>query len=606
MWLLCGCLLLLMLAPRLRAAEIEHRRFLLIYSAHSTLAANAEATAGAAAAFNTALKANYEVYAEYRDDQRFPGPKADRDFAEEMERKYRGQSFDAILAFGQTALDYAVAHRGALGISAPIVFGGVADSTLARMALPADAYGVSSRYSVSGTLALARRLQPDARRVVVMAGSGPFDLSWVEHAESELAGVQGIEVEFVSGLTLDGFREVAAGLGRDTILLLLTISRDAAGHHFTPVNAAELVAKAADTPSYSVYDTFIGRGVVGGEVQRFRDIGATMAEQALRLVKGDTGIEPMREVPTHPIVDWRELRHFGLDQDLLPPDALIEFHDPSVWERYRWQILAAAVVILAQSGTIAALVVQDRRRRMAEQEVVARRVELAHMSRVAQLGELSGALAHELNQPLTSILANAEAGVQLASRDPVDLEEISAILTDIAEDDRRAAGIIVELRRLMAKGETEMSPLELNGVVLDVVRLVQSEFLVRNVTLEQQLSAYPLPVRANRPQLQQVLLNLMLNAADAMADQPAGARVMTISTIRRSDGWRELVVRDLGCGLCEAVAADPFRAFVTTKANGLGLGLSICRTIIQAHGGTLAFDDTVTRGARVVLALPPP
>ncbi|MFO1144971.1 MAG: ATP-binding protein [Amaricoccus sp.] len=598
------CLLLLALAPDLRAADVP-RRFLVVYSAHNTLAANAEATAGAAATFDQALKADYEVYAEYRDDQRFPGPEADRAFVEEMARKYRGQHFDAILAFGRSALDYAVAHRGDLGISAPIVFGGVTDASLAGVALPADAYGVSSRYSIAGTLALARRLQPDARRIVVMTGSGPFDRSWAERAERELAGTEDMTVEFVSGLTLDGFREAAAALDPQTILLILTIYEDAAGRQLTPLNAAGLIAEGSGAPPWSVYDTFIGRGVVGGEVQRFRDIGATMADQALRLIAGEA-VEPMREVPARPVVDWRQLRRFGLDESLLPANAVLEFHDPSAWERYRWQILGAAAVILAQSGTIATLAVQDRRRRTAEREVAARRVELAHMSRVAQLGELSGALAHELNQPLTSILANAEAGAQLVARNPADLEEIAAILADIAEDDRRAAGIIVELRRLMARGETAFSTLDLDQVALDVIRLARGELLMRAISVEQRLAREPLPVRANAAQIKQVLLNLMLNAADAMAEQPAAARVVTISTALRNDGWRELAVHDRGRGLAEEVAADPFRPFVTTKANGLGLGLSICRTIVQAHGGTLAFDDTVGRGARVVLALPPP
>lgn len=242
-----GLLLLSFLPPPGVAGEVQ-QRFLLICSAHSTLVANAEAAAGVAAAFDRALAAGYEVYAEYRDDQRFPGPDADRAFAEEMRRKYADHDFDAILAFGRTALDYVVAHRGALGMSAPVVFGGVTDGALAGIDLPADVHGVSSRYSVAGTLALARR-QPDARRVVVMTGSSPFDRSWAERAAAELSDVRGLAVELVSDLTLEGFRQVAAGLGRDTILILLTVYEDAAGAQFTPLNAAAQIAGASGAPS---------------------------------------------------------------------------------------------------------------------------------------------------------------------------------------------------------------------------------------------------------------------------------------------------------------------------------------------------------------------
>jgi C4-dicarboxylate-specific signal transduction histidine kinase len=330
-----------------------------------------------------------------------------------------------------------------------------------------------------------------------------------------------------------------------------------------------------------------------------------MAETVLKLADGET-VAPVSQPAARLVVDWRQMERFGLDRRLLPANAVLEFHDPSAWERYRTQILLASAVFLMQSATIAGLVVQGRRRRSAEREVAARRVELAHMSRVVQLGELSGAVAHELNQPLTSILANAEAGEQLIACDPVDLGEIAAILADIAEDDRRAAGIIVELRRLMARDEAAFEELDLNDVAGATLRLLQSELLVREVAVETELFSGALPVRGSRAQLKQVLQNLIVNAADAMADQAAATRRMTVTSALRADGWRELAVRDHGPGLAAEVADDPFRPFVTTKATGLGLGLSICRTIVQAHGGQLGFEGTAGQGARAVLALPPP
>ncbi len=355
-------LVLLAIAPCGRADEAQ-RRFLLVYSGHNTLVANAETTAGVTAVFDAALKAGYEIYAEYRDGQRFPGPEADRVFREEMARKYRGQRFDAVLTFGRWALDYAVADLGDLGVAAPIVFGGVSGSSLDGVALPADVHGVLSSDAISGTVALARALQPKARRVVVMAGSAPFDRLWKQRVANDMAGVTDIEVDFVSGLTLDGFREVAGGLGSDTILLVLTIHEDAAGQQLTPLNAAQQIAEVSGAPTYSIYDTYIGRGIVGGDMQRFRDIGAEMGREALRLLGGRGDVPVLGEAPTTPIVDWRQLQRFGLDRDRLPPGTLVEFYEPPAWERYRWQILAIAAVMLAQSATIAALFVQDRRRR---------------------------------------------------------------------------------------------------------------------------------------------------------------------------------------------------------------------------------------------------
>ncbi len=158
----------------------------------------------------------------------------------------------------------------------------------------------------------------------------------------------------------------------------------------------------------------------------------------------------------------------------------------------------------------------------------------------------------------------------------------------------------------MAKEETAAAVVDLNDIVLSVVRLALGELHVREVAVETNLRREALPVRGNSAQLKQVVLNLLFNAADAMCGRPPGSRTVTVTTGLRPDGWRELAVRDQGTGLAPEVAGDPFRAFVTTKPTGLGLGLSICRTIAGAHGGTLAFDAGVEPGARIVLALPPP
>ena len=228
------------------------------------------------------------------------------------------------------------------------------------------------------------------------------------------------------------------------------------------------------------------------------------------------------------------------------------------------------------------------------------------MSRTAQLGALSGALAHELNQPLASILANAQAGSRMLSEDRPDLVELSAVLDDIADDDRRASGIIVQLRRLMIKGDAAMEPVDLNQVVTETVALAHSEMVARQTRVEAHQNQPVLMVRGNFTQLQQVLLNLMLNAAEAMAELPPTKRQIEIATARRTDGACELAVTDRGPGLSREMRADAFKPFVSSKPNGLGFGLAICRTIARTHGGTLAFDHGATGGTRIVLALPPP
>lgn len=223
-------LLALALGMRAEAEEQPRRRLLLIYAAHTTLTANVEATAGVTAVLDAALKADYEVYAEHRDDRAFPAPRPRAPSSRDMDRKYRGQRFDAILAFGHAALTYLLAHQDELAPGVPVVFGGIGEAVLAGMRLPPNVHGIVSRYSVPGSLALARRLQPWTRRAVIFSGSGGFDRSWEERARRELADVQGIAIDYVSDRTLDGFQQIAAGLDAGTILIIPRPQRVRRGH----------------------------------------------------------------------------------------------------------------------------------------------------------------------------------------------------------------------------------------------------------------------------------------------------------------------------------------------------------------------------------------
>jgi PAS domain S-box-containing protein len=242
-------------------------------------------------------------------------------------------------------------------------------------------------------------------------------------------------------------------------------------------------------------------------------------------------------------------------------------------------------------------------RKKAELEEQRHRDELAHVSRVSMMGQLASALAHELNQPLGAILRNAEAAELFVQASPPDLQEVRAILADIRKDDQRAGEVIDRMRALLKRRESQWSELDLNAVAEEVAGLLRFDAEARRVKLTLELSRSVSGVRGDRVQLQQVLLNLILNAMDAMNECEAGRRCVEIG-VRPREGEVEVAVSDSGHGILAANVKRLFEPFFTTKPSGMGLGLAISHTIIQAHGGRLWAENNPDGGATFRFTLP--
>jgi len=272
----------------------------------------------------------------------------------------------------------------------------------------------------------------------------------------------------------------------------------------------------------------------------------------------------------------------------------------------RW-FLTRGALVRGKDGGAARLVgtcVDVTERRRIEDELRSLHQELAHLMRVGMLGELSGALAHEINQPLASILGNAQAAQRLIARDPPDLAEIQEALKDIVDADKRAGNVIHQLRAMLKKGEAQFRPLDINTTVREVLDLAHSDLIAHQVTVVRRFAFYLPPVRGDRVQLQQVLLNFIMNACEAMSDAAPDGRVLTIRTAPAEGQSIEICVIDTGRGIPPDLQESLFEPFITTKKDGLGLGLSICRSIVSAHGGRLRAENNPEGGAALHVTLP--
>jgi two-component system, LuxR family, sensor kinase FixL len=264
-------------------------------------------------------------------------------------------------------------------------------------------------------------------------------------------------------------------------------------------------------------------------------------------------------------------------------------------ERLRSLALIIVITVL-QLALISAVILQWRRRHRIDQC-------LAHLTRVAIVGQLSGTLAHELTQPLTAILSNAQAAQRALAKDRFDLGEVREILQDIVDDDRRAGEVIQGVRTLLRRGETQLQEVDLPQLIRETLTLARGDLIVRHVEVVCRFVADLPAVSADRVQIQQVLLNLILNAAEAMADNDPHDRRIDITTVRRGSGlW--ISVSDCGTGIANDQLERIFEPFYSTKDDGLGLGLAICRSIIVAHHGRLWATSDGRRGSTFHFTLP--
>ena len=748
--------------------------------------------------FRTTLESRAQgqvfFYTEYLDLSLFVGNLPQRELRDLLVRKYAGRHLDLVLAVGSRALRIAAQSRNALFPGAPIVFTAVDPTAIADTKLDPDVTGTWLRMGWARTLDAALRLQPNARRAVIVTGTGLPDRVWLAEAKAQLASYRNrIEISYLTDLPFADVLKRLGALDRDTVLLLGPFSRDADSRDFVSQQVAGVFARAASVPAFSLNENAIGTGVIGGDVVRFRAHGVLSAELAARVLRGERPMSTAEGTNAY-VFDWQQLKRWSLDERRLPPDSIVRFREPSVWDLYKWYILGGAALLVAQTALIAGLLVNhrlrrraqrtlserlrfetllselsttllmlpttdvdrlvegmlkrvgeeldfdrailterdqrtdgrrathswtraglgppmvltsdicpwigshllagfvvrfsrleelpleaeadrkrleslglrslaifplvvggsvvgtlgfsrlsgerawpdelvarlqlladvfanvvarrqtdhallesDKRRRLAEVQLGRHRDELAHALRLATLGELTASIAHEVNQPLAAIVMNAKAVGRMLETERPAPQEIAEACKDIAADAQRAGSTIRRLRTLFRKADAELSRVDANALIHDAVSLLRRDMEDRGILIRPALAEALPSVLGDPIQLQQVMLNLLMNACDAVTGAESVPHEIQITTTRPAPGRLAITVRDNGIGVKdEAQLERMFEHFVSSKPQGLGLGLAISRSIVEAHGGQIWATRNDDAGLTLHVELPVP
>jgi signal transduction histidine kinase len=598
-------LLLMPLSASLSAAAADpQKRVLVLYSSRRDAQIAIVGERELPRMLEEASPGGLDYYSEFIDRPRVPDQAHQEPFRDFLRLKYAQHQFDLVIAVDDLALEFVRAFRDDLFPQTPIVYFATAPIASALR----NATGLIGQVDYRGTLDLALQLQPDMRRVFVVAGTAPDgrEPEQVKQAKAQLQPFAArVAIDYLVGLPAHELENRLATLPGQSIVYYLSVGRDGAGQNFHPLEYLDRLVSIANAPIYCWVSSAMGHGIVGGSLKDQENETRALGDLGVRVLRGERADGIPVGSPNLNVreVDWRQLRRWAILESRVPRATLVRFVEPSLWDRYRIYILGALTLLLVETALIGALLYQRRARRRAEIESRRNLTLAADANRRATMTALTGSIAHELSQPLNSILHNAQAGELLLDSDRATPELLREILADIRTADGRASQIIERHRTMLKNRELGKAVVDVHAVVRESVALVAHDMEAKQVEIHVDLPEGPCFAVGDAVLLQQVLVNLMMNAVDAMTETPQDQRRLNVRNDIKADSL-ELSVRDAGAGLPETIDGRMFEPFVTTKANGVGIGLTIAQTIVEAHRGRLEGRNNAEGGATFTVTLP--
>lgn len=463
------------------------------------------------------------------------------------------------------------------------------------------------------TLRHAMDLFPDHQEIFVISGVSALDsyyTSLVRKAKNEFEAAHNFQ--FISNLTMDSTIRFVKTIPQNSIVFVPSYFQDATKVSFSTPEVMEIISKNSQAPVFlSLTDAgFNSRGGgIGGYLFSYINLGKEVGRVAHEVLNG----KQMKEITVldnvfyEHMYDWNELKRWRLTRSkLIPADSLFYNKDISFIELYKWYILAILIFILSQTFLIIYLIRLNKRQKAisAKMQVTERmHRELAHTDRLSKMSILTAALSHELFQPLAAIRFTAQAGKQFIQTDKLDATRASQMFENILEDETRATKLIRSVKSLMKADTTEKEKINLNTLLEETIDIIRADAERDGVTIYVALDVDPVYVLGDKIQLQQVVMNFIRNAINAMHKNDPGNKALEIALRLMKD---EVIVsvRDSGPGLDPSVKENLFKPFISTKKEGFGIGLTLCKSLIEKHNGKIWGENTPEGGAMFAFSLP--
>jgi signal transduction histidine kinase len=518
-----------------------------------------------------------------------------------------GPKPDLIVTIAAPAAQFARKYRQQLFPDTPLVFASVDQRLLGDSPLMDNEAPISVLNDFPQVVDDILQVLPATRQIFMVMGAGPIGKLWHQELEIQFERFKD-RVTFVwsDDLTLAQLLERAAHLPDHSVIYYFTFATDSLGTAYADERVVADLHSVANAPLFSAHSVYLGHGILGSARLSIDDASRRAASAAVRILNGEPPINfrAPPQLPGSPAFDWRELERWKIPASRLPQDSVVLFREPTLWQKHRFMLLFSAGVLLVQALLIVWLLFERRARQRAEIESRKNLSLAADAHRREMMSVLGTAFAHDLAQPVSSIMCNAEALLVMGKRDLSIPEDLREILTDIQADSVRSAQIIDRYRKMLRGHQLSKKTVDLRLALQESLALVSHEVRTRRIEVISELPPSPCMVNCDYVLMQQVLVNLLMNAIDAMSEtQQTQARLKL--KCEPVSGGVQVSVQDTGRGLSAELMDSLFTPFFTTKSQGLGVGLTIVQSILQAHGGSITARNNPDQiGATFLFTLP--
>jgi signal transduction histidine kinase len=469
---------------------------------------------------------------------------------------------------------------------------------------------ISLNYDFHPTLKTAFSLFPGFRDIYVISGISPMDSYYLNKFKiSAKSFSNDHSFSYYPNLSIDSLISRVEKIPRKSIVFVPSYFRDRDGVLISTSDVIAILARRSKAPVLPLADGFTTRkGALGGFVFSFRNVGKEIGRVANHMMQGTSAGDIKIHYKTfyEDVYDWDEVTRWGLTESkLIPSDSIFYYRPASFWRIYRWYIMGIFIFLVSQALFIMYLIrLNSRQKETARQKEEMENIyqEMVREDRLLKMVELTASLSHELNQPLTAILYNAQAGRRFLKAGTIDPQKAQEIFDNIIEDDKRAGGIINSVKNLMKLDNRESENLNMADLIQETVDIIKSEYIRKNVTVNLSIPAKPAWIHGEKILLQQVMLNFFRNALNAMENNAPSDKLLVIG-LKATKSHVTVSVRDSGCGIDPEIKDKLFKPFVTNSKKGFGIGLALSRTIIEKHHGEIGAENHPDGGAEFYFRL---